>query len=107
MRRNAYSSYQEFLDDIQMDYYGIEFEYHGIYYFMSFEDFILVDDGDIVVYHDPLQGKYAIRSGFKNTDPSTWSWYPSWDELMNHHLIETRPVKEIIMDDETLIIGKS
>lgn len=107
MRRNAYSSYQEFLDDITLDYYGIEFEYHGIYYFMSFEDFTLVDESGKGIPHEPLQGKYAIRSGFKNTDPSSWSWYPSWDDLLSHHMIDSRPLKEIIMDAETLIIGKS
>jgi hypothetical protein len=107
LRRNTYSNYQEFLDDILIDYYGIEFEFHGIYYFISFEGFTLVDNNGNVIQEKPAQGKYAIRKGFNNTDTSSWSWYQTWDELLNQHLIESRPVKEVIMDDETLIIGKS
>ena len=125
MRKNEYNSLQEFIEEYDgkeykdhQSFMGIEFTYHSIYYRMCAEplyfgdghghmlpvDFPTLPDGrkgryDVVIVH--WKGKWVGECDYELV-----GWYADLDDVLKNCKIEGRPFAEVIMDDETEIIGK-
>jgi len=117
MRVNEYNNLEEFIveyDEIDRKdirgFCGIEFTYHGVYYRMcrepiSEEKLPTLPNGnkahyDVMIVHwknDLWVGEYEYE---------LVGWYENIEDLLQNCHIEGRTFEEVIMDDETEIIGK-
>ena len=104
MRKNEYGSLEEFIseysggrDPANGKWYGLEFMFHNCYYRL-----------------DNFTGKYELlKIIFENGDryPGASRYeelctFSTIDELLNSKVIENTEFKKVIMDDDTVILGK-
>lgn len=123
MRVNEYSSLNQFIyeyedgpapsvdDEHPRKYMGIEFCYHGVYYRMCREPFDSdeerprLPDGrrgyyEVTVMHCDSEG-YPLADRFESI-----GWYSDIYDLLDHCIIDGKPFREVIMADETEILGQ-
>ena len=117
MRQNEYNNLQEFVEEYDgkdykahQSFIGIEFTYHGVYYRMCREPgpkswWPILPDG--------LKGRYRVvivhwheTPTELNFDYELIDWYRDIDDLLENCSIDGKSFQEVIMADETKIIGK-
>ena len=120
MRINEYDSIDQFL--IEYDprvkyslknrfderFIGIEFKYHGAYYRMCREPLKLEE---LPILPDGRSGRYDVMIVHwpeDNSEPvfETIGWYADMDDLLNNCILQGKTFAEVIMADETEIVGK-
>ena len=114
MRINEYETLEAFTNEFVGEWspshghwLGLDFKYNGIIYrlhtgSMYNESDTILPDGRTAMF-----GIYKISDD--NTDGKEYvliGEYANMDDLLNTCLINSRPFKEIIMDDSTEILGK-
>ena len=123
MRKNEYNSIDEFIfeyckgrefswenADLRERYMGIEFCAEGTYYRMCRESYDpeyspVLENGNpgifkVMLIH-PGQGGYPVAESYELV-----GWYDSIESLLDDCIIQGKPFREVIMDDETEILGK-
>ena len=123
MRKNEYNSLEEFIFEYckgresssenpehRQRFMGIEFSYKGIFYRMCREP---IDDGQPPLSGTEKKGQYnvmimhCITRGYPVADSfESLGWYSDLDDLLNNCIIDEKPFREVIMDDNTEILGK-
>lgn len=114
MRINEYNNLQEFIDeyDIIVKYdvrrmYGIEFIYNNIYYRMCLEP---IAEEDLPILNDGRRGKYDVMivHDIKSSNPKyeLIGWYADMEDLLENCIIQDKKFKDVIMDNDTKIVGK-
>lgn len=121
MRKNEYDDLEQFIyeycsgpapsDDTHgRKYMGIEFEYHKTYYRMCREP---LDDAERPVLANNKLGYYNVTimhcdtMGYPMADYfESIGWYSDIYDLMEHCIIGGKTFKDIIMADDTVILGQ-
>ena len=117
MRLNEYNNLQEFIEEYdELDrknirsFMGIEFTYHGTYYRMCREP---LNDDDLPTLPNGRKGHYRViivhwKNGewFSDFQYELIGWYETIDDLLHNCFISDQTFAEVIMADETTIIGK-
>ncbi len=117
MRINEYNNLQEFIEEYdEIDrknirgFMGIEFTYHGTYYRMCREP---LPEDQLPTLANGHKGHYRIvivhwKDGewFSDFDYELIGWYETLDSLLYDCYLDNKAFAEIIMADETEIIGK-
>lgn len=116
MRENEYNNLQEFIEEYDGKKYkahrsfiGIEFTYRNIYYRMCREP--LADD-ELPTLSDGTKGHYRVvivhwKNGwFSDFDYELIGWYHNIEDLLNNCNLNGQPFRDVIMANETKIIGK-
>ena len=123
MRKNEYNSIDEFIyeyckgrefswenEDLRERYMGIEFYSGGNYYRMCREPQDsghnpLLENGNEGIYKVMLmhlgQGGYPVADSYECV-----GWYDSIESLLDDCIIQGKTFREVIMDDDTEILGK-
>lgn len=123
MRINEYNNLEDFIFEYSKGtefswqnkekrrrYMGIEFSYHHCYYRMCREPIDekkrpILDNGKRALYDVMLIN--CGKDGYPGLDHyDLIGWYADLDDVLDHCIIEGRPFKEVIMDDDTEILGK-
>lgn len=122
MRVNEYNNLDEFIyeydsgrsipsDNLdRQKFMGIEFKYNDIYYRMCREP---QDDNDVVILNDGRPGVYDVmilhceNTGYPMSERNELiGWYADLDDVLDSCVIQGRKFRDIIMADETEILGK-
>lgn len=116
MRENEYVNLKEFLEEYDGKVYkshqsfiGIEFTYHGIYYRMCREP---GPESWWPTLPNGTKGRYRVvivhwKDGwFSDFEYELIGWYRDIHDLLDHCQIAGKTFREVIMADETKIIGK-
>lgn len=122
MRINEYNSLDEVIDeyaygrqmpwnskDGKTRYMGLEFSYNGVYYRICNEP---LEEDEFPILEDGRKGKYCTyimhvwMPEFEDDDIVELKWYADLYDALDNWIIEDRPFKEVIMDDNTKIEGK-
>lgn len=111
MRINEYKSFNEFYEEYNYDrdvlnghYIGLEFKYKGKYYRLS-HDFSNTNYDEEYKYYvfEIIQDK---NSSYFDGVHKLLGKYHNLDETLDRWIIDGKTFKEIIMLDETEILGK-
>lgn len=111
MRINEYNSFEEFYEEYNHDrdvlnghYIGLEFKYKEKYYRLS-HDFSNSDQNNEYKYfaYEIIQDK---NSSYFEGLHKLLGKYHNLDEALNEWIIDEKQFKEVIMLDETKILGK-
>ena len=116
-RKNEYTSLQEFREEYDgisykkhRSFIGIEFTYHDVYYRMCREPLV---DEHLPSLPNGNKGHYNVvivhwKNGewFSDYEYELIGWYENIDDLLQNCYIDGKKFKDIIMADETEIIGK-
>lgn len=123
MRINEYESLDDFIYEYSVGrefswqneeqrerFMGLEFEYGGVYYRLCREPF---EEGYTPILPNGKPGLYNVtimhckKYGYPSADEfESIGWYDSMDSLLNDCFINDKSFREVIMDDETQILGK-
>ena len=116
-RKNEYTSLQEFREEYDgisykkhRSFIGIEFTYHDVYYRMCREPLV---DEHLPTLPNGNKGHYNVvivhwKNGewFSDYEYELIGWYENIEDLLQNYYIDGKKFKDIIMADETEIIGK-
>ena len=116
MRQNEYHRLQEFIEEYDGKEYkahqsfsGSEFTYHGVYYRMCREP---ERESLWPNFSDGTKGRSRVvlvhwKDGwFSDFTYELIGWYRDLDDLLDNCWITGKTFREVIMADETKIIGK-
>ena len=123
MRKNEYNTINEFVyeyckgrefswenSDLRERYMGIEFCNKGVYYRMCREPYDperspILKNGKPGLYKVMImhlgQGGYPVANSYECV-----GWYDSMDSLLDDCVLQGKTFRDVIMDDETEILGK-
>ena len=116
-RKNEYTSLQEFREEYDgisykkhRSFIGIEFTYHDVYYRMCREP---LRDEQLPTLPNGNKGHYRVvivhwknDEWFSDYEYELIGWYETIDDLLQNCYISGRTFKDVIMSDETEIVGK-
>ena len=123
MRINEYNNLDEFIFEYckgresssdnpeqRQRFMGIEFSYNGVFYRMCREPLEQESSANnnaqnpgiynLMIMHCDSQ-EYPVADSFESI-----GYYSDLDDLLNNCIIDEKPFREVIMDDETEILGK-
>jgi len=114
MRVNEFKDLQEFINEYDFEsnidcekHIGIEFTYNNNYYRMCCEP---LDISEFPLLENGKLGRYDVNIVHWITDTEfeyeLIGWYSDMNDLLENCIIENKKFKDIIMDDNTEIIGK-
>ena len=122
MRINEYANLNEFIYEYEtgrsipadnldkQKYMGIEFRYNDVYYRMCREP---QDENNAVTLPDGRTGRYDVmilhceNTGYPMSESfELIGWYADLNDVLDNCIIQGRVFREVIMDDETEILGK-
>ena len=122
MRINEYNDLQEFIYEYEsgrsipadkldrQKFMGIEFKYNDVCYRMCREP---RDDKDTVVLSGGRIGQYDVmilhceKTGYPLSESfELIGWYADLNDVLNNCIIQERKFRDVIMDDQTEILGK-
>lgn len=122
MRINEYASLNEFVYEYETGrsipadnldkhkYMGIEFRYNDVCYRMCREP---LDENDMVILPDGRTGRYDVmilhceKTGYPMSESfELIGWYEDLNDVLDNCIIQGRAFKDVIMADETEILGK-
>ena len=111
MRLNEYDSFEKFYDEYNFDrdintehYTGIEFKFNDKYYRLS-HDFSnnSSEKYKYWVYELISKDKNVI---YLKTEWTNVGKFLNLDDVLDNWIIDNRKFREVIMDDNTIILGK-
>ena len=89
---------------------GIEFKYNDVYYRMCREP---LDENEKVIFSDGRTGQYDVillhceKTGYPQSESyELIGWYADLDDVLENCMIQGRKFKDVIMDEQTEILGK-
>ncbi len=110
MRVNEYNSFEEFYEEYNYDrdvfsghYIGIEFKYNDKYYRLS-HDYSLSDESHIYKYFSFELVKK--NDAYFNGESKVIGQYKNLNDALDNWIIDGKPFREVIMDDNTQILDK-
>ena len=123
MRVNEYEALDDFIyeyeqgkefswqnDEHRERFMGIEFSYKNRFYRMCREPYDemntpVLEDGNPALYDVMII--HCEKRGYPRVDRyEVIGWYRNLQDVLDNCIIDARPFKEIIMDDQTAILGK-
>lgn len=123
MKKNEYDSLDDFIYEYSVGkefswqneenrerFMGIEFESMGIYYRMCREPYDkehtpILSNGKIGLYHMMIM--HCDQYGYPMADRfETIGWYDSLESLLENCMLAGRPFRDVIIDQNTEILGK-
>lgn len=122
MRINEYNNLQEFIyeyesgrslpsDNIdRQKFMGIEFKFNGVYYRMCREP---MDESNVVMLPNGKIGQYDVmilhceNTGYPLSESfELIGWYADLSDVLENCIIQGHKFRDVIMDDNTEILGK-
>ena len=123
MRKNEYESLDDFIYEYSVGrefswqnvehkerYMGLEFEYGGVFYRLCREPY---EEGYTPILPNGKPGLYNVmimhceQFGYPAADEfESIGWYDSMESLLEDCVIGEKKFKEVIMTDDTRILGK-
>ena len=122
MRMNEYTNLEEFIYEYEsgrsipsdnldrQKFMGIEFKYNDVYYRMCREP---LDENEKVTLSDGRIGQYDVillhceKTGYPQSESyELIGWYADLDDVLENCMIQGRKFKDVIMDEQTEILGK-
>ena len=89
---------------------GVEFKYNNVYYRMCRES---LDENEKVTLSDGRTGQYDVillhceKTGYPQSESyELIGWYADLDDVLENCMIQGRKFKDVIMDEQTEILGK-
>ena len=89
---------------------GIEFRYKDVYYRMCREP---QDEKNVIILPDGRTGQYDVvilhceKTGYPMSESfELIGWYSDLEDVLDNCVIQGRKFRDVIMDDETEILGK-
>lgn len=123
MRKNEYNTLDEFIYEYAVGrefswqnenkrerFQGIEFENSGIYYRMCREAYDeqyspVLPNGKPGIYNVMIM--HCAKCGYPTADKfETIGWYDSLDSLLRECKLGDKYFRDVIMEDDTVILGK-
>lgn len=122
MRINEYNNLQEFIYEYEsgrslpsdnldrQKFMGIEFKFNGVYYRMCREP---IDESNVVMLQNGKIGQYDVmilhceNTGYPLSERfELIGWYADLNDVLDNCILQGRKFKDVIMDDQTEILGK-
>ena len=122
MRINEYNNLQEFIYEYEsgrslpsdnldrQKFMGIEFKFNGVYYRMCREP---MDESNVVMLPNGEIGQYDVmilhceNTGYPLSESfELIGWYADLSDVLDNCIIQGHRFRDIIMDDNTEILGK-